>query len=81
MTRIITNIAFGEGVLAIEYLEVSDHPVLRAGSMQIPESFVQQHEQLHQDMQELLDDAEVLLESAEAAYHKTELRMREMGRT
>lgn len=78
--KVITSVAVNEDSIIIDWYERTDHPVATGGSMLIPKDFAANNEQLWEDYKELLSDAQVLLESAEAAYHKTDLRMREMGR-
>ena len=80
--KLISNIAFMEDAVVIEYIEVSDLPIQRSISMVIPAEFVEKADlQLQQDFQELIADANTLLDSANLAYHGAASRLQEMGRT
>lgn len=79
--KVITQIVIADDAIILGYYEARDHPVVVEHSMIIPAAFAQDHDQLWQDFQEVVDDAQVLLDSAEAAYHKRDVRMKEMGRT
>lgn len=78
--KVIAYIQVADEMIVIGYVEQSEHPVHKEGTMMIPASFAEDNPQLWQDYKELLDDAQVLLESAEAAYHQKNVRMKEMGR-
>jgi len=80
---LISNIAFLEDAVVIEYIEVSDHPIQRSISLVISSEFVEKSDpQLQQDFQELIADANTLLDSAVLAYHETSARRpKEMGRS
>jgi hypothetical protein len=77
--KLISNIAFMEDAVVIEYIEVSEHPVQRSASLVFPVEFVEDDPQFKQDFEELIADANTLLDSALLAYH--EGRVQEMGRS
>jgi hypothetical protein len=79
--KVITQIVIADDAIILGYYEAKDHPVVIEQTMIIPADFAQENDQLWQDFKELVDDAGVLLDSAEAAYHKRDVRMKEMGRT
>lgn len=87
--RLISNIAFLDDGVVIEYIEVTDHPIQRSISIVLSTDFVENADpQLKQDFAELIADANTLLDSVNLAYHETSAaltakgaRQVEMGRT
>lgn len=87
--RLISNIAFLDDGVVIEYMEVTDHPIQRSISVVLSTDFVENADpQLKQDFAELIADANTLLDSVNLAYHETSAaltakgaRQVEMGRT
>ncbi len=80
--KLISNIAFMDDAVVIDYIEVSDHPIQRSVSLIISSEFVEKSDpQLQQDFQELIADANTLLDSAILAYHGAASRTMEMGRS
>ncbi len=80
--KLISNIAFLDDGVVIEYVEVTEHPIQRSISLVLTTDFVEKADpQLKQDFAELLADANTLLDSVHLAYHETSSRLGEMGRT
>lgn len=80
--KLISNIAFLDDGVVIEYIEVTDHPIQRSVSIVLTADFVEKADpQLQQDFAELIADAKTLLDSVDLAYHETSSRLTEMGRT
>jgi hypothetical protein len=80
--RLISNIAFLDDGVVIEYIEATDHPIQRSVSLALSADFVEKADpQLKQDFAELIADANTLLDSVHLAYHETGSRLTEMGRT
>ncbi len=78
--KIISNIAFLDDGVVIEYLEVSNHPIQRSVSVVLTTEFVEKGDpQLKQDFQELIADANTLLDSVDLAYHETSAALTAKG--
>lgn len=78
--KLISNIAFLDDGVVIEYIEVTDHPIQRSISLVLSADFVEKADpQLQQDFAELIADANTLLDSVNLAYHETSAALTAKG--